>query len=345
VSGREPFRVGSIEVARGVRKDVRLKVSEQTHSGPLHIPVTVIHGARAGPALFVTSTIHGDELNGIEVVRRLRQIVDPARLAGTLALVAIANPVSFILQQRGLPDGRDLNRCFPGRRRGSIGSAIAYDLFRKVISRCTAGIDLHTAGRGRSNLPHLRADLRDRGVRRLAMDTGSAVILDMRGERGSLRREAARAGIPVVTFEAGEAMRFEPHAIEAAVEAVLHVLSSRRMIPPIRKARRRPAVFRRHHWVRARKGGILIMNVAAGDVVPKSKPLGFTSRPLGSLRVEIQAPFEGLVLSTATNPTVLPGSAVCHLASLDGEKAARVRKYVRGIGRGRVAPQGFSRLG
>lgn len=339
MSGRNPFRVGSIEVGSGTRKDVRLKVSEQTHAGPMHIPVTVIHGTRPGPILFVTSTIHGDELNGIEVIRRIRQSINPADLRGTLVLVAIANPVSFLLQQRGLPDGRDLNRCFPGRRTGSIGSAIAHELYRKVIGRCTAGIDLHTAGRGRTNLPHVRADLRDRRVCELALASGAPIILDMPGDPGSLRREAACAGIPVITIEAGEAMRFEPEAIEATIEWIRNVLTSWRMIRGKKKTRSRPVAFRRHFWVRARRGGILVMGVASGDLVRKAEVLGFTCRPLGSRRVEIRAPFDGLVLSVATNPTVLPGSAVCHLVPLDGEKARTIRKKLREIRRGRIADQ------
>lgn len=339
MSGRDFFRVGSLEVFPGTRKDVRLKVSEQTHAGPMHIPVTVIHGVRPGPILFVTSTIHGDELNGIEAVRRIRQSVDPASLSGTLALVAIANPASFVLQERNLPDGRDLNRCFPGRKRGSIGSAIAHELFRKVIGRCTAGIDLHTAGRGRSNLPHVRADLRDRRVRALALASGAPLILDMPGERGTLRREATCAGIPVITIEAGEAMRFEPQAIEAFAQGIRNVLASWRMIPGRRRSRSRPLVFRRHFWVRARRGGILVMGVEAGDVVREGDILGLTCRPLGTRPVEITAPFDALVLSVATNPTVLPGSAVCHLVAINGEKFTAVRKKVREIRLGRIPGQ------
>ncbi|HLG42054.1 MAG TPA: succinylglutamate desuccinylase/aspartoacylase family protein [Planctomycetota bacterium] len=335
MSARKPFRVGAIETAPGTRKDIRIKVSEQTHAGPLHIPVTVVHGARPGPTLFVTSTIHGDELNGIEVIRRLRHAIDPARLGGTLLLVAIANPVSFVLQQRGLPDGRDLNRCFPGRRRGTIGSEIAHDLFQRIIRRCDAGVDLHTAGHGRSNLPHIRADIKSPRVRRLAREFGASIMIDMPGERGSLRREAARARIPVITVEAGEALRFDLRAIEMALTGILNVLGARNMYPIRRRGTRRGLVFRRHVWLRARRGGILVMTIAPGDVVRKHQLLGFTSRPLGTRQIDIAAPFDSLVVSATTIPTVLPGSAICHLLPLNGEKPSIVRKYLKGYrGRG-----------
>jgi len=335
VSAREPFRIGAIETAAGARKDLRIKVSEQTHAGPLHIPVTVVHGARRGPTLFVTSTIHGDELNGIEVIRQLRHAIDPGRLRGTLLLVAIANPVSFVLQQRGLPDGRDLNRCFPGRRRGTIGSEIAHDLFQKIILRCDAGVDLHTAGRGRSNLPHVRADMKSPRVRRLAKAFGAAIVIDMPGEKGSLRREGARARIPVITVEAGEALRFEPAAIDMALNGLLNLLSAWKMIPDRRRGARRTLVFHRHVWLRARRGGILVMTISPGDVVRKGQPLGFSSRPLGTRQIDIAAPFDSLVVSAATIPTVLPGSAICHLLPLNGEKPSIVRKYLKGYrGRG-----------
>lgn len=326
----EPFRLGRIRVAPGTRKDILLKVSEQPTAVPVHIPVTVLHGPARGPKLFVTAAVHGDELNGIEAVRRLRQAVDPARLRGTLVMVAVANPIGLMLQSRDLPDGRDLNRCFPGRRRGSIGAIVARTLFDKVVLGSDLGIDIHTAGRGRSNLPHIRADLRTRAVRELARAFGTAVVLHQVPGSGTLRWAAAGVGIPVVTFEAGEALRFEPEAIDASVQGVLRVLHDRAMLPGSCRKGARPQVFRDCRWVRARRGGILVLDVRPGDVVRKSQVLGFTSRPLGSRPAEIVAPFTGLVLSTAVHPTVLPGSAVCHLVPLNGAAPSALRRKLGG---------------
>src|SRR5262245_4752810 len=171
-----PFELGGISILPGERGDLRVKISELYTAVPVMIPLTIVNGAKAGPRLFITAAIHGNETNGIEMVRRIRAEVDPLKLRGVLLLVAIANPIAFMNMSRDLPDGRDLNRFFPGRASGSMASHIAASLFDKVIRRADYGIDLHTAAAGRTNLPHVRADLSFPQVRRLASAFGSEVV-------------------------------------------------------------------------------------------------------------------------------------------------------------------------
>lgn len=326
---RKPFQLGGIRVPAGERKDIRIKISELYVATPVFIPCTVIHGLHDGPVMFVTAVLHGDELNGLEIIRQVRVAVNPRLLHGTLILVAIANPIGFMLQRRDLPDGRDLNRNFPGRRRGSIASYIAHEIFTKIVSRANFGIDLHTAGHGRINLPHIRGDLTDPKVRELAFAFGSEIIFNMAGESGTLRREACRRGIPTITFEAGEPLRFENRAIVRGLVGIRNALQGLGMYSFPRQPPAFQLIVDEHKWVRAPKGGILIMHVKPGDVVRKGEILAHTSKPFGTEVVHIRAPYSGLVISITTIPAVLPGSAVCHISKLDGIRLETIGKLIR----------------
>jgi hypothetical protein len=241
----------------------------------------------------------------------------------------IANPISFILQKRDLPDGRDLNRSFPGRSEGSMGSALAHDLFHKVVQKCGYGVDLHTAGRGRINLPHVRANLKNSRVRELAFAFGPEFILDDAAENGTLRAEARKKGIAVITYEAGEPMKFDNAAIERGVEGVWNVAASLGMYPAERRSPPFQLIISQHKWIRSTRGGILIMHVKPGDVVEEGKVVAHTSRPFGTQQANIRTPFSGVVISTTTIPTVLPGGAVCHILRLEKSKLELIRRLIK----------------
>lgn len=326
----EAFKIGKIEIPPGTRKDIRLKLGEMYIASPVYIPVTVASGREPGPALFITAALHGDELNGIEMVRQIRATLDVEKLKGTVVLVMIANPISFVLQKRDLPDGRDLNRSFPGRNLGSIGAAVAHYLFQKIVLKCQYGIDLHTAGRGRINLPHVRANLNESRVRDLAFAFGPEIIIDQLGEAGMLRVEARKRGIAVITYEAGEPMKFENDVIERGVQGIRNALSSLGFYPYERRPPGFQLVVDHHRWVRSQRGGILIMHVRPGMVVKKGDVIAHTSRPFGTENVNILAPFSGVVISVTTVPTVLPGGAVCHISRLEGMKLDMIDRLIHG---------------
>jgi hypothetical protein len=322
------FEIAGMKVRPGRRKDLKIRISEFSTAAPVFIPVTVLHGSRPGPVLCVTAAIHGDEINGLEVVRRIRSEVDPRGLGGTLILVLIANPISFLAMSRTLPDGRDLNRAFPGRGRGSMASRIAGALFGKVVRLSDAVIDLHTATAGRVNLPHVRADLRRPRVRRLATAFGAEVTFDLEGEKGTLRRAATEAGIPAIVFEAGEPLRFQKPLIERGVRGIRNVLSDLGMAG----YRRTPPLFRiivkGRRWIRAVKGGILNLEVKPGDIIRRGETVAVNTRPFGTAVRRIRAPYAGLVVGCATVPMVFPGAAVCRLAPL-GRRADALAKLLR----------------
>ena len=325
---RTPFEIVGIPVLPGTRKDIHIKITELYTATPVFIPLTVVHGAHAGPTLFITAAVHGDEINGVEMVRRIRADVEPAQLHGTLLLVSVANPIAFLTQSRDLPDGRDLNRFFPGRKEGSMASYIARHIFRKIIRRADWGIDLHTAARGRTNLPHVRADMRVQAVRRLAHAFGCEVIFDMEGEKGMLRTAATRAGIPTIVYECGEPLKFQKNLIRKGIDGIKNTLADLGMYPFPRVSPLFQFLVEDYRWIRAQKGGIMLLNVKPGDIIEKGEEIALNTKPFGTAVHRLKAPYTGLVVGCTTLPLVIPGSAVCHLVRLD-QRAKTFEKLIR----------------
>jgi hypothetical protein len=321
------LEIAGMKVRRGSRKDMKIRVSEFYTATPVFIPVTVIHGAQSGPVLYLTAAVHGNEINGVEMVRQLRAETDPRKLRGTLILVLIANPISFMAMTRDLPDGRDLNRFFPGRERGSMASQIAEALFTKVVKLSDYGLDLHTASSGRTNLPHVRADLRSSVLRRLAVAFGCEVLFDMPGDEGMLRRAATAAGVPTLVYEAGEPLKFQRKLIRRGLEGVRNLLVDLRMLDGDRSSPAFQVVVTDHRWLRAEKGGILNVQVQPGDIIEKGATVAVISKPFGTEIGKIRAPYGGLVVGVTTVPMALPGTAVCHLVSL-GSRTPVLRKLL-----------------
>lgn len=311
------FEIAGMKVARGSRKDVKVRISEFYTATPVFIPVTVVNGKESGPVVFITAAVHGNEINGVEMVRRMRGAVDPKRLRGTVILVMIANPIAFLTMTRDLPDGRDLNRFFPGRDRGSMASHIADAIFTKIVRISDYGIDLHTAGAGRANLPHVRADMKSPILRRLSSAFGCEVVFDMRGDEGTLRRAATQAGVPTLVYEAGEPLKFQNNIIRRGVEGIQNILADLRMYDFERTSPAFQMVVSDHQWIRAKKGGIMILNVKPGDIVEKGGVIAINTKPFGTEVHRLLAPYTGLVVGCTTVPMVIPGSAVCHLVALN----------------------------
>jgi hypothetical protein len=311
------FEIAGMRVSPGRRKDVKIRISEFYTASPVFIPVTVIHGREPGPVVYITAAVHGNEINGVEMVRQLRTRVDPHRLRGTIILVLIANPISFLTMSRDLPDGRDLNRFFPGRERGSMASHIAGAIFQKVVKLADYGIDLHTAATGRTNLPHVRADMHRPVLRRFATAFGCEVVFDMPGEEGTLRRAATQAGVPTIVYEAGEPLKFQKNLIRRGVEGIQNVLADLRMCEFPRTSPSFQLVVSDHRWIRAERGGILMLNVRPGDIVEKGADIAVNTKPFGTELHRMKAPYTGLVIGCTTLPMVIPGSAVCHLVPLE----------------------------
>jgi predicted deacylase len=272
-------------------------------------PVLIVNGAKPGPVLCVTAAIHGDELNGIEVVRRILYDLEPEKLSGTVIGVPIVNLQGFHRASRYLPDRRDLNRYFPGNPNGSAASRLAHSFFTEVISHCSALVDLHTGSFQRSNLPQLRADLNNPKIVELTQGFGSTVVLHGRGAAGTLRRAAADAGIPTVTLEAGEPARVQNNEVAHSTKGIMTLLNELGMYSRTTNWGHREPVYYHSKWVRADSGGVLISKVELGDRVRKNELLGTVTDPITNVQTELRASVKGRILGMALDQFVMPGFA------------------------------------
>ena len=277
------------------------------------VPVLVVNGTSPGPTLCLTAAVHGDELNGIEVVRRIVHEVEPESLSGAVIGVPIVNLQGFRRASRYLPDRRDLNRYFPGRENGSFASRIAHSFFTKVIQNCNYLIDIHTGSLSRTNLPQIRANLLIPEVASFAEKMGSIVVLQSKGSVGTLRRATVEAGIPAVTLEAGAPNNLQKGAVEDGVSSILSAMSSLGLAPQKFWRRNEEPVFYQSTWIRARQGGILFSKVELGDSVKKDSVLGLLSDPITNKTTEIITPIEGRVIGMALNQVMYPGFAAYHI--------------------------------
>lgn len=312
---REPFAIAGTQVRAGKRQRIELPVARLPTGTPLALPITVVHGSAEGPVCWLSAAIHGDELNGVEIIRCVLEKVSSKTINGTILAIPIVNVFGFIEQTRYLPDRRDLNRMFPGSPRGSLGSRLAALFMREVVSRSQFGIDLHTASHNRTNLPQVRANLDDAETSRLAEAFGALVTLHAGERDGSLRQAAARKGIPTLLYEAGEAQRFNEEAIEAGVAGVLRVLHALEMTSVDVPAPAGPLLRARgSHWARASTSGILHLSVALGDPVEEGQPLGRIRDAFGEGRAVMRARRAGRIIGMTNNPLVHRGEAVLHIA-------------------------------
>ncbi len=324
------FQISGIRVAAGETREIYLKVSESFLANSILIPVTVIRGVKPGPTAYVTAAIHGDEINGVDIVRRLIFDLDHENLAGTLIAIPVVNIPGFVSQSRYLPYHRDLNRFFPGTRSGNNAERVAWRLFQEVVRHCDFGIDLHTAAEGRKNLPHVRADMSDARCRALARSFGSRVIIDQKGPKGSLRREATDAGVPTILFEAGETRRFSTSVSLEGLRGVLTVLEAQGMWTAKRKAKKPPfqVIVKNSHWIRATQGGILNLEVRPGELVYRGDEVGSLLNPFGRMVTRLRSPVTGIVVGVTTQPLAVPGTGLVHVARLK-KTLSRVEKEVR----------------
>ncbi len=311
-----PITIGGVTVKPGTRTSIDLDMGRLYTHMPTTMPVQVVSGRKAGPVLFVSAAIHGDELNGVEILRRLLRLPVLKRLRGTLIGVPIVNLHGFIQSSRYLPDRRDLNRVFPGSEGGSLASRVAHLFMTEIVHQASHGIDLHTGAVHRANLPQIRADLDHPETGRLARAFGTPVILNAAIRDGSLRAAAAEREIPILLYEAGEALRFDEFSIRGGVNGILRVMEALDMLPASRrKPPPAPHEARSSSWVRAPQSGLFRARMALGArVVRDQSVLGVVSDPFGEREQEVVAPFSGLIIGRLNLPLVNEGDAVYHIA-------------------------------
>jgi len=311
---RESFPIGPVRVRAGSARNVELPITKLVTGADISLPVRILHGKEDGPVVWVDAAIHGDEVSGIEVIHEVLDGLSASTLRGTLIAVPIVNVIGFLNGDRYLPDRRDLNRSFPGSARGSLASRVAHLMMTEVVGKCEVGIDLHSGSDGRSNLPQIRADLDDPRTRGLAEAFGAPVMYHAKLRDGSLRWAAREQGATVLLYEAGEAWRMDPWAVDSGVAGVQRVLAALDMIDPVDRPTHGVRETRSSGWVRARRTGLLRLDVELGQEVDEGDRLGGLYDSFGRTQRLVRADRSGVVIGLAKVPLVNSGDALVHIA-------------------------------
>ncbi|WP_417665765.1 succinylglutamate desuccinylase/aspartoacylase family protein [Pseudidiomarina sp.] len=318
---QKAFHLATQRIMPGSRHSVKIPAARLYNDTPMDLHAEVFHGVKKGPTLLVCAAIHGDELNGIEVCRRLMGELDPLQLNGTVIIVPVVNVFGFIQQSRYLPDRRDLNRCFPGSERGALGSRLAYLFSETLVQNATHIIDLHTGAIHRSNLPQIRVDTDNGEALKMAESFGTPVILHSKERDGSLRSLATELGIPLILYEAGEALRFDYGAIRAGVIGVQNVMKSLKMMKGRRSRKKvKPVVAHRSGWIRNEYDGLVVPKVELGQTINKGQVVAQTVNPHGDDLHAIKSPYHGIVIGISNIPVANEGEALFNVAQFDGEQ-------------------------
>ncbi len=321
------FKIGNEIIKLGERKKVFLHIGSLYDYTKLSIPVEVIRGKEPGPVLFISAAIHGDELNGVEIIKRLLQKTSLKRIKGTLIAVPVVNVFGYNNKSRYLPDRRDLNRCFPGKREGSLGARLASIFMKEIVMKCTHGIDFHTGAIHRTNLPQIRACLDHKETDDLAKCFGVPVVMHSKLRDGSLREAARKKKVTTLLFEGGEALKVDEKVINIGLKGCLSVMKKIGMIShpnstPL-KVPRKAYVSESSFWIRAPKSGSFRARKKIGDLVKPGDIFGVISDPFGDNKSIIRVHEEGIIIGMITCPLVNKGDAIVHVAYFKNTKRVK----------------------
>lgn len=317
------LKIGGKRVATGQRRSINIPVARLYTHTEMTMPVHVLRGKKDGPHLFVCAAIHGDEIIGVEIIRRLLKMKTLQRLRGTLIAVPVVNVYGFINHTRYLPDRRDLNRFFPGSPKGSLTSRLANIFMEEIVANCTHGIDLHAGSHHRINLPHIRACLDNEATEKLSFAFGAPVILNAALREGSLRQAMEEKGTPLLLYEAGEALRFDEFAVRAGVKGILAVMRSIGMLTSrsVKSSRIQPMVASSTSWVRAPGSGILRTHISLGSKIAINQKIGEIADPFDEDETAVISPVAGIVIGRMNLPLVHRGDALFNVAGFDDSVA------------------------
>jgi len=329
----EALEIASTVIAPGTRVTVQVPVASLYTNTRMDMPVHVVHGRKSGPRLFVSAAIHGDEINGVEIIRRLLAHKAIREIHGSLIAIPIVNMFGLLQHSRYLPDRRDLNRSFPGSARGPLASRLAHIFMETIVKNCDYGIDIHTGAQHRSNLPQIRAKLDDVTTKELAYAFGVPVIINANVRDGSLREAAAENGVKMLLYEGGEALRFDELAIKAGLQGILQVMRYLQMIKPSKRHKQsvEPYIAKSRYWIRAPQSGVLQDRKKLGDLVEKNELLGTISDPTviaDHNEADVHADRAGIIIGKTNLPLVTEGTAIYHIAYFaDASEVAQEVEY------------------
>ena len=307
--------IGGYTIEPDSKSKIELSVAKLYTDAEVSLPIKVFRGKKDGPTLFISAAVHGDELNGIEIIRRLMNQKNFEVIRGTVIAVPMVNIYGVVNQSRYMPDRRDLNRSFPGSSQGSLAARVAHIFLTEIVSHCDYGIDLHTGAIHRSNLPQIRADLSDEKTKELALAFGVPVVLNSTLVDGSLRESAVANKTKVLLYEAGEALRFDELSIRAGLKGVTNVLNNLGMIKKTAKKKTTtPYIANSSGWLRANASGFVSQKIKLGDQIVKGDSLAEIGSPYGDIINTVKATRSGILIGMQNIPLVQEGEAMFHIA-------------------------------
>ena len=340
---KKKFLLNNKEFQPGEIGQTKIGIGNDSLGREISIEILVINGIKEGPTIGCFGAIHGDELNGTGILHHLSQgfdhlsrtsddLINPKSLSGALILVPLANPSAVLSGTRYGPDGRDLNRQFPGNKKGNWSRRLAHTLFHQIVIKCDMIVDLHTAPSSRLNIPHIRVDLENKKAKKMAQLFGLQLILHSKGSNGTLRNAAMEYGIPTILLEAGTSHKFEPEMVRLGLRGLLELFSGLNMIEKRNKICSLNLIVKKSRWIRSTKGGLLHLSVDGGDIVDIGDEIGTIVNPLGEKTETILSPVEGIIIGLTTLPTIDIGSPIANIVLLDKNQRTILEKQgVEGI--------------
>ncbi|MDO6640686.1 succinylglutamate desuccinylase/aspartoacylase family protein [Shewanella sp. 5_MG-2023] len=325
--------IGDFTILPGEQRKIELPVAKLYTDADVSLPVHIIRAKKPGPTIFISAAVHGDELNGIEIIRRLIKQNKFKITSGTLIAVPMVNVYGVVNQSRYMPDRRDLNRCFPGSAKGSLAGRVAHIFLNEIVRHCDYGIDLHTGAIHRSNFPQIRADMDDEETKLLAEVFGVPVILNSNLVDGSLRESAVKNETKILLYEAGEALRFDEFSIRAGMKGILNVLQHLGMIRKSSskaKKKRAPFIANGSQWVRANASGIVHNIANLGEQITKGQVLAEIGSPYGEVIDSVIASRSGIIIGKQNIPLVQEGEAMFHIAYFS-ENDEKIAEHIENV--------------
>jgi uncharacterized protein len=311
------IEIGGQKIYPGESKQVVVNIARLPSRTVIDTLIHVFRSEKEGPVLLLSAGLHGDEINGIESLRRMIVKKQLMPEIGTIICIPIINIYGFLNFSRDLPDGKDINRSFPGSENGSLASRVAHFIVQEILPLIDYGIDYHTGGAAKSNYPQVRCITKDEENLNLAKAFAAPIILNSNYRPGSLRKEAAKNGKRIIVYEGGESLRFDENAIEQAIKGTKRVMHYLNMVSKSPNKEFTPTLVEKSSWVRAKYAGMFRSNIMPGDTVKKNQIIGSITDPYGDFEHKKKAPFNGIVIGKNNNPIVHAGDALFHLGKLD----------------------------
>jgi len=308
--------INGVRIRQGQSTNIELPIAKLPTHTLIDLPIFIRSAKEEGPVVLISGGVHGDEINGVVTAKRLLEEFDEGLtlLKGTLIFIPLVNIYGFLSNSRTFPDGRDLNRSFPGSKKGSLAGRIAYILNEQIIPQIDYGIDFHTGGRMLSNYPQIRVDYSDKNALELAKAFGTHYVLNSKYIEKSFRKAAFKAGKKILVFEGGESMRLDDFAIEEGVQGTKRLLASLGMID-YNSTPQETIFLKESNWVRARASGIFNASIKLGDSIKKGQILARISDPYGQIKEPVKAPTNGYVLGLNNLPVINVGDALVHIGN------------------------------